>query len=252
MTYFDEMLWFWNGDIWTSTSPARFGGPQCAAEVSYSIKIPVNILSILWHSYIIYSLTPRFLRRLESYKNERNSRPRHPSLLENLIGRAGYLAFVINCVYKALSGKLVYMLNPCHLVLLLCSYCLTSKRTKFTICVFNVLLSMMAAALCGVVFIDAAGLDFPFEVEIFYIEHFIPLLAVPILFLGGRYQASWFNDPVVAVMGFAFFALYQRAVLWTVSELSLANLNYAMCHIPTDPFYPIVGDWYMLAAELYL
>jgi hypothetical protein len=37
---------------------------------------------------------------------------------------------------------------------------------------------------CGVVFIDATGLDFPFELEIFYIEHFIPLGAVPILFLG--------------------------------------------------------------------
>lgn len=249
---FDELTWFWNGDIWTPTSPARLGGPQCAAEIPYGIKIPVNILSIIWHCYMIYRFKPRFMKRIASYENEMNSRPRDPSFLEKMIGNIGFLSLAINCVYKALTGRLVYMFNPCHIVLLLCSYCLTTKRTKSTIQVCNVLLSNMAAAVCGMIFMDATGLDFPYEVEIFYVEHLVPLLCVPLLFLGGRYQASWFNDPSVGVLGFAHFALYQRAVLWSVSELSLANLNYAMCHIDTDPFYPLCGHFYLVAAEFYL
>ena len=48
-----------------------------------------------------------------------------------IIGILGFLTFISNCVYKILSGKLIYMLNPCHLYLVSISADSASRELRF-------------------------------------------------------------------------------------------------------------------------
>lgn len=52
--------------------------------------------------------------------------------------------------------------------------------------------------------------------------------------------------------GYCVFSLIHRCFYWPISELTLVNVTYTLCTTHTDPMYRIFGDWYLLAAELYL
>jgi hypothetical protein len=37
-----------------------------------------------------------------------------------------------------------------------------------------------------------------------------------------------------------------------ISLMTWANLNFTLCKAATDPFVPLIGDWYYLFSEFYL
>jgi hypothetical protein len=43
---------------------------------------------------------------------------------------------------------------------------------------------------------------------------------------------------------FSSLALYQFLILGTFSIITMANLNFALCHTPADPLFPYVKEHY--------
>jgi len=97
------------------------------------------------------------------------------------------------------------------------------------------------------------GLDLPHELTWFWFEHYIAAFANPLaLSLSGRYHSRNYFNFHYRIIGFAFFSLYHRVVLTPFSLLTWANLDQTLCHAESDPFYPMLGKWYLLAADAYL
>ena len=63
------------------------------------------------------------------------------------------------------------------------SYILLVPRTDTTICIVNYLFSNLFAPWTGTLFADLYGLNLFWEVELFYIEHLLALLILPIIML---------------------------------------------------------------------
>jgi len=105
----------------------------------------------------------------------------------------------------------------------------------------------------GIVFAVVCGLDLPYELDFYWFEHYIGAFINPLLLcLMGRYHAKEYLSVYYRIYGFAFFSIYHRAVLFPMSMLTWANLDQTLCHAETDPFYPTLGKWYLLAADGYL
>ena len=99
------------------------------------------------------------------------------------------MVFIGNCILKAVSGKLLFMVNPCHMYLvdtaneLTCCYVLSRERSTSTIKITNHLFSLLFAPWTGTLFADLYGMHLPLEVELFYGEHGLALLGLPMIML---------------------------------------------------------------------
>jgi len=104
--------------------------------------------------------------------------------------------------------------------------------------------------MCGLIFADPVGLDLPFEVNLLYIEHILPLIGFLWLILTGRYKMSMFIHPMLNFPGWSYSIIYFHSVNWIFSELSWANISYMLCpNDYNDPSFMYMGDYYYLFGE---
>ena len=129
------------------------------------------------------------------------------------------------------------------------SYVMVSKRTTMTCYYFNYIMSSMAFVIVGLVNADTHGLNLPFETEMYYLEHFLPIFGVLILFMSGRYKPSWLSGKEMGFVGFSWWVLYVRVICWTMSELTGANIICMLCAHETDIIYKKIGMWYYVSNE---
>jgi len=156
-------------------------------------------------------------------------------------------------IYKFPQGKGIFLLNPCHIVLLIEAYLLLVHKTEKQNVLFANFASLLFSPWCGLVFAVHVGLNGPYEVEMYWFEHILSAIINPlILMIGGRYRDRQFFDFRYRLIGFAFFSLYHRVVLMPLSLATWANLDQTLCHAETDPFYPLFGKYYYLMADFYI
>ena len=89
----------------------------------------------------------------------------------------------------------MFMNNPCHIVILMQGFVLLTKKSKFTTFVFICSLRWLYGVFLVWFIITKAlrypvlcGLNLPFEVELYWIEHILGALIGPLtLTLSGRF-----------------------------------------------------------------
>jgi hypothetical protein len=99
------------------------------------------------------------------------------------MGYLGIMTLIANSYYKYNNGKLIFMVNPCHIYLLMCSIMMVTKRSKLTVFMWNYSLPIAFAPWTGTLFAALDGLDQPFEIELFFIEHLFCVGFLPLIFL---------------------------------------------------------------------
>ena len=63
------------------------------------------------------------------------------------------------------------MHNPCHYVLLISGFLMTTRKTKFSAVLFIIYLRFLFGPLTALAFPDLEGLDLLYEKELFFVEH---------------------------------------------------------------------------------
>lgn len=126
------------------------------------------------------------------------------------------------------------MFNPCHIsisvVIILClvpsTPAMRRLHTMWTTWIFGALLALLVPHLYGIS---------EFEVVVYYVEH---LFIVPIG-LVVLYRRYGFLPPTIKnqFAAFSTMVIYQMGVLFPLSLATKANLNFALCHSPGDPFF---------------
>eukprot|EP00164_Ancoracysta_twista_P006261 GFYU01008694.1.p1 GENE.GFYU01008694.1~~GFYU01008694.1.p1 ORF type:complete len:274 (+),score=30.42 GFYU01008694.1:169-990(+) len=140
-------------------------------------------------------------------------------------------------VFKWVSDKMVYLVSPCHmlnLALLIC--CLW--RNQFTANLFNIYLHIHWSAWLAILQPDLRNHKLPYEVEVFWSQHFA-LVVVPVVLM---YRREYPTLPAKEWAVHALYSLYHAHFLNTVGFATNYNLNY-LCHPPPGPL-DLLGVYY--------
>jgi hypothetical protein len=201
--------------------------------------------------YFIYRETLKKLR--EELTTEEAKKVSEPSRIELIFGYLTIGLFITNCIYKINARQLVFILNPCHMVGMLEGYLLISRNGLFQRTLYTVLMNTLFSPWIAIFFPVTAGLDAPFEIPLFWIEHFNTALFSPLML---SMTHRYYNKNTISLRNHVFshimFAYYQRIILFPISQLTDANLNFTLCAASVDPFEKIVGKWYYIVSDLYI
>lgn len=147
------------------------------------------------------------------------------------------LGFVIWHKYE--HNDLVFLLQPCHINMLLLLVMIYSKRAGMF--VLNFLLHIIWGPLLAVLFPDLRGRELFFELETFWIEHALLLITPFVLILKARIKL-YPIDFNFCMFSFSLMALYHSLVLNLCALRTGKNLNY-MLTPPPGPLL-LLGKYY--------
>jgi hypothetical protein len=177
----------------------------------------------------------------------------NPSFIENLLGYFTLLVFISQIFYKSYSGQLVFILNPCHFVGLLESVILLYPSNLRQRILYTALMNTLFSPWIAIFFPVTLGLNAPFEFEMFWVEHILVALVNPlVLSLCNRYYTANTISVKNHIFAHICFGLWQRTVLFPLSQLTHANLNFTLCGAAVDPFEGFIGKWYYVFSEVYI
>ncbi len=238
------------GGVFTDNQDPDNGGHECAHFMTFKFRLGISFVAIIIY-YLIYRSTIKKLQK--ELTTEEAKIVTQPSLLELILGYFSIGLFIINCIYKMNSGQLIFIMNPCHMISLVEGYLLISPNGLTQRTVYTVLMNTLFSPWIALFFPVTAGLDAPFEVPLFWIEHFNCALISPlVLSMAHRY----YNKSTISLRNHLFshilFGAYQRVVLFPLSQLSHVNLNFTLCGASVDPFLSFFGRWYYIVSDFYI
>ncbi|KAK3808940.1 MAG: transmembrane protein [Linnemannia elongata] len=145
-------------------------------------------------------------------------------------------SLLITVYQKWARGGLLYLLQPCHMsAMLLISILAGPKEKKWPHLFLNIYFHIMWGTMLALLSPDLRDYDLFFEVENFFIEHYLLLLAPVYMIWSNRY-VIWPFSMDVALMSFSLFALYHSFILSTMALIKGQNLNYLLMPPPGNYF----------------
>lgn len=162
-----------------------WGGPECAKAVSMETHIYESACWILL-SIVTYYLfnCPKYLSDLKkTITLELAATKQHPVLrfLECTVGSVHLLMFFQLIYYKFNISSLINLFQPCHVILLLQGLALFSDGV-FGMLVAIFILPSLTGTMLAMLFPATEGLDQPFEMEAYWIQHYF-IQIVPLYLL---------------------------------------------------------------------
>jgi len=161
--------------------------------------------------------------------------------------------FVLQCWYKINSQQLIFIFNPCHILLLFQAYLLINPNNLTERTLYTVIMNTLFSPWIAIAFPVTCGLDGFLEIPMFWIEHFMSALINPlVLSLSHRYYTKNTISVRNHIFAHMMFGFYQRIVLFPLSQATHANLNFTLCPSIKDPFESFLDKWYYIAADYYI
>ncbi|CAG9336357.1 unnamed protein product [Blepharisma stoltei] len=223
------------------------GGPHCVAQLTNFYRLSVSGISFTVHLLIyLYFSRPYII------KSQVPRKPQSPYLIEKILGLCHILIIIWQLITKSITGRLIFILSPCHLVTLAQCYLLFVTSSLKSERHFTKIISLSWAPAIAI-FLPAAGnLTLPGEYALFWIQHYLAGLITPLtLIICGRFTRSYQLNWKSLLYGFHFFWFYQRLVT-PLAILTWANIDFSLCGSPSDFIFAKIGKLYYVAAELYL
>ncbi|KAG0371281.1 TMEM164 family-domain-containing protein [Gamsiella multidivaricata] len=152
------------------------------------------------------------------------------------------ISLMITVVQKWFRGGMIFLLQPCHMSAMMLIIILAGpKSKKWPHILLNVYFHIMWGTMLALLSPDLRDYDLFFEIENFYIEHYL-LLFVPFYMIWSNRYVIWPVSIDVAFMSFSLFALYHSFILSSMALLRGQNLNYLLMP-PPGPLQAF-GKWY--------
>ncbi|KAK3810775.1 MAG: TMEM164 family-domain-containing protein [Benniella sp.] len=150
---------------------------------------------------------------------------------------------------KWIRGGMLYLLQPCHMsALMLITVLAGPKDKKWPHILLNIYFHIMWGTMLALLSPDLRDYSLVFEVENFYIEHYL-LILVPIYMIWSNRYVIWPVSMNVALMSFSLFALYHSFILSSMALLKGQNLNYLL--VPPPGPLQAFGKWYRPAMYVF-
>jgi hypothetical protein len=228
-----------------------WGGPVCAAHVDYHThRFEVGLWIVLSVIVFLAVNIPDLLKTIKKRTDEVMVGYKQPIFWKQVdfLVAAIHMGMWLQVVwYKTNLKSLINLLQPCHLSLLINTAAVLLPGLPGVLCTM-VGLPLAIGAVMALAFPATEGLDQPYEVLSFFIQHWI-LLVVP-LYLVSRNNfvvarifnfrclllanwmvmiVHWFFFVVGAVLIFQGFALNLLACLQHLDRRFEVNVNFFLC-----------------------
>ena len=223
-----------------NTSLVSQGGSECAEFLTLKQKIYETSLSTLI-MVISGIIAWKMIGLPKTYPKDRNPFGQRCLLLTVA------LIFGVETGYKIASRKLLFFLNPCHILTVLQLILLASKPGRFSFGLLRVMMHYVYGAFIAIFLAHMEGRYFYGEFISFFLHHICIAFIVPpylVYIWGPESLEPFLNLGWVAVTGI-FFGIQHHFVLQPLAMLTHVNLNYILCPAERDPFN---GPNYRLAA----
>jgi hypothetical protein len=104
------------------------GGPACHQEIPFyhhtAFVLTLSIIHLIflfkWKHHLTYTLEPQL-----------------PSTFEKRMAIFAFFSWILTLYFKLITGKGLFMFNPCHIVILIEIYLLLSKNTKTNVTIYT-------------------------------------------------------------------------------------------------------------------
>lgn len=162
-----------------------WGGPECALAVPLETHIYES--SAIVAICLIILVVFQFPKRLSELKKRIQADllvSRSSGLeraFEIIVGTIHILMFLQILYYKWNIFSLINMIQPCHVILLLQGIALLSTDTTGVL-ITSFILPALTGTLLAMLFPETGGLDQPFEMEAYWLQHYL-IQSVPIYLL---------------------------------------------------------------------
>jgi len=226
----------------------REGGAECASESSLRTRAWEALL-VTCFSYIQFKLAEERCRKYYLDESQLNCKKIESSSRRQIMLLILAMTWGMEIALKLVEGKLIFLLNPCHLFTALQLYFLCGKPSKTMHILFQAHVPLIFGAFLAMILPDTDSRVLPLQREIYWIQHMliwiIPAYLAP---LGGVYKIekawSW------SFLGLSLMQVYHAVVLQGFSVAFSTNLNHMLCAHKMDPFknlnYRIFGNAYCL------
>ena len=216
------------------------GGKQCAEFLSFEQKIYETMLSTIF-MLITSIITWYFISLPKIYPKDTN--PLGQRLLLLSLG----LIFGIETGFKFASRKLLFFLNPCHMLTVLQLLILASKPGRVSFTMLRIMLHYVYGAFIAIFLAHMEGRYFFGEYVSFWIHHILIAFIIPpyMVYIWGQesvepiFNLGW--NALTAII----FGIHHHYILQPIGALTHVNLNYILCPAERDPFR---GQYYRFAA----
>ncbi|CAF1570632.1 unnamed protein product, partial [Didymodactylos carnosus] len=218
------------------------GGPECFSYASTKQRLYETIIVLIWVAfeihYAIYYAHTKFTDPNDKSFPAESSKERKPSVLRRILLVVYAWLWGIEIGFKIASRQLIWILNPCHMVTLIQIILLALSSNKISRGLYRLHVAMISGGSLAIYFPLTATRFFPFEVEIYYIQHIL-ILIVPIFLLTshGGYSLEPMKSFRWTILAITAFRVYHFLVLQPVSLVTSVNLNGVLCPLEFDPFY---------------
>ncbi|CAG5104842.1 Oidioi.mRNA.OKI2018_I69.chr1.g1594.t1.cds [Oikopleura dioica] len=227
----------------------REGGAECASESSLKTRA-WEVLLVTGLSYLQFKFAEERCRKyyLEN-ESELNAKKIESSSRRQIMLLILAMTWGMEIAFKLVEGKLIFLLNPCHLFTALQLYFLAGKPSKTMHILFQAHVPVVFGAFLAMILPDTDSRLLPLQREVYWVQHMliwiIPAYLAP---LGGVFRIE--KDWSWTWLGLSFLQMYHSIVLQGFSLLFSTNLNHMLCAHKFDPFknfnYRIFANGYCL------
>nr|ADD38346.1 Transmembrane protein 164 [Lepeophtheirus salmonis] len=153
-----------------------------------------------------------------------------------------YVIFIVEIGYKIVSKQVIFLWMPCHLITICQIYLLTSlllgKETLYNEYIFRIMLHFLHGPFTALLFPVTDCLRLPYEVEVYWIQHFFILCLTPLYLMKyhfnlsnpGEFSWSW------SYLSYGIWMLIHWIILHGISLITSANVGSMLCPASSDPF----------------
>jgi len=225
-----------------------WGGAECAKAVPLKVHI-LESWSVVFLCVLMFQHF-KFSSKLEKLKDAIKSDLQQSSVsawerkFEIVLGSIHMLMFLQILYYKWNMFSLINMIQPCHMILLLQGIALFSTGVSGVL-ISSFMLPALTGTLLAMLFPETAGLTQPFEMEGYWLQHYL-IQSVPIYLLLRRNAVCLRNSSTVVsataglwILAFLHFSLYE-----VIDVVLSVNVEFMLC--PTsamDIIFPNLPSW---------
>lgn len=199
-----------------------WGGPECKKSISYETHVLESSmwLFVCFIVFIVFRPDQKIKvmndrLRVDLAKTSISSGQRAFEILLGSVNIGMYLQLVY---YKFNMLSLVNLIQPCHVIMLLQGIALWADGV-LGVDIILLLLPVLTGTLFAMIFPDTTGLDQPYEVESYWIQHWLIQLMPFYLLARRNYLALSYAGSTTTVCGllillFLHFSLFEVLTLY--------------------------------------
>jgi len=222
------------------------GGPVCASTVPFILNV-IEMVGFGFFGILIYrrlATTRMNLGPLAVYSEKSDT-------LDKVIGVILTIVFTAEVSYKIITQKVMFLLQPCHIITAIMIYCLFS-RSRTSDWLFTMSMGCMFGPVSAMILPETSCLRLPFEVEVYWIQHSI-ICSLPVYFLSRHSgKIAYFEHDWTWILSSAIFAvIFHFIILSPIAVVTEVNINFLLCPPPLLPIPPQIPPHFFRTATTF-